>query len=505
MRNIKRREFVKEISMSAAGVLVLGGANNAFAAKPTDGSQELITVRPVDNAKALVNPDMGWMLYFYSNVISNYGSKLAPSDTMDDFPGLSSVFMRVPWSFIEMEEGKFNWELLDTPSQRWIDKGKKVAFLISASESWMRYATPEWVKKAGAKGYEWNWQNGDSLWEPDFGDPVFLQKVENFVAAMANRYDGNPNVAFVSVGHFGLWGEGHTLLSSHIDYSLEVLEKHIDIYCRHFKHTRLYISDDFAGHDKPGKRFPITDYAFAKGVSLKDDSILVDIPPRSWYHAEMAQLFWPSMPVVLEHQHYGMSLNDKAWSEDLLLKSIEDYHASYMSIHWWPREFLEANRDIIDKINLRMGYRIQLTSISWPKEVKLSENFKVAASWANTGVAPCYPGGFPCITLKDEKGGIISVLVDENFDMKDLKVAAPGNAPTREWESGFTIAPAFNDSAGVFFRTLLPGNYDLYVSVGKRDGTPVIELPYGDDDGHRRYKMGRIALLERDAKNTLSR
>jgi hypothetical protein len=497
MKNMKRREFVKEIGMGATGVLALGGANNAWANKPTDGLREIVTLKPLDNGNALVNPEMGWMLYFYSNVISNYGSKLAPSDTMDDFPGLSTVFMRVPWSFIEIEEGKYNWELLDTPSQRWIDKGKKVAFLISASESWMRYATPEWVKKAGAKGYDWGGQNNTSFWEPDFSDPVFLQKVENFVAAMANRYDGNPNVAFVSVGHFGLWGEGHTLLSSHVDYSLEVLEKHIDIYCRHFKHTRLYISDDFAGHDKPGKRFPITDYAFSKGVSLKDDSILVDTPPRSWYHAEMAQLFWPSMPVVLEHQHYGMSLNDKAWSKDLLLKSIEDYHASYMSIHWWPREFLEANNDIIDKINLRMGYRIQLNSISWPKEIKLGENFTVAASWANAGVTPCYPGGFPCITLKDEKGGIVSVLADENFDMKDLKVSTPGNAPDRKWEAGFTIAQAFDDPADVFFRVLLPGNYDLYVSVGKSDGTPVIELPYGDDDGHRRYIMGRITVLER--------
>ncbi len=492
--------------MGTAGVFILGGANSAWANKPPNDSQALITLKPIDNSKALINPDMGWMMYFYSNIISNYGSKLAPSDTVDDFPGLSTVYMRVPWSFIEIEEGKFNWELLDTPAQRWIDKGNKAAYLISASESWLRYATPEWVKKAGVKGYYWfNKQFGmgninNPLWEPDFSDPLFLQKVENFVAAMAKRYDGNPNVAFVDIGHFGLWGEGHTVLSSKIDYSLEVKEKYVDIYCRHFKHTQLYINDDFAGPDKRGKRFPITDYAFSKGVSLTDFSILVAPPPNSWYHAEMAQLFWPTMPVVLEAQHYGASVRTKAWSKALLLKSIEDYHASYMSIQWWPREFLEANRDIIDKINLRMGYRIQLRSISWPEEVKLGENFKVAASWANAGVAPCYPGGFPCVTLKDEKGGIVSVLVDESFDMKDLKVAAPGKAPAREWEPGFTIDPTFNDPEGVFFRNVKPGKYDLYVSVGMRDGTPVIELPHGDEDGNRRYKIGRITVLERDSR-----
>lgn len=41
----------------------------------------------------------------------------------------------------------------------------------------------------------------------------------------------------------------------------------------------LCISDDFAGHDTPGKRFPITDYAFSKGVTIRDDSILIQPPP----------------------------------------------------------------------------------------------------------------------------------------------------------------------------------------------------------------------------------
>ena len=123
-------------------------------------------LKPRDNEKALVNPGMGWTMHYYSNIIKNYGSKLEPSDTLDDFPGLSAVYLRVPWSFIEQEEGKFNWELLDTPAQRWIEKGKRVAFRISAEESWMKFATPEWVKKAGAEGYEKEWGN-HGIWEPD--------------------------------------------------------------------------------------------------------------------------------------------------------------------------------------------------------------------------------------------------------------------------------------------------------------------------------------------------
>ena len=63
-------------------------------------------VQPVDNGRALVNPQMGWTMHFYSNMITSYGSKLEPSDTIDDFPGLSVVYLRVPWSFLEPQENR---------------------------------------------------------------------------------------------------------------------------------------------------------------------------------------------------------------------------------------------------------------------------------------------------------------------------------------------------------------------------------------------------------------
>ena len=55
---------------------------------------ETVTVQPRDTGAALVNPGMGWVMYFYSNVPANYGSHLSPVDTVDDFPGLSTVFLR---------------------------------------------------------------------------------------------------------------------------------------------------------------------------------------------------------------------------------------------------------------------------------------------------------------------------------------------------------------------------------------------------------------------------
>ena len=459
-----------------------------------------VVVRPSDTGEALVNPGMGWTLHFYSNFIENYGSKLAPSDTLDDWPGLSVIYLRVPWSFLEPKEGEFNWALFDTPAQRWIAKGKKIAMRVSCSESWWRYATPKWVQDAGAKGLDFNFGKGPTpggaLWDPDYLDPVFLAKLENFLAAMARRYDGNPNVAFIDVGSFGMWGEGHTGGSSRLNeaQTLAVVKKHIDLHVKYFPRTLLCISDDVAGPGKPGRHFPEMDYALSKGVTMRDDSILVQPPPHSWYHAEMAQEFWPRLPVILEHEHFGGSKQRKAWSNDLLVKSVEHYHASYMSIHWWPREELAEVRDAVERINRRMGYRIQLREISWPEEVKLSAPFVVETSWANAGVAPCYDGGFWALTLKDEKGGIVSVNVDESFDVKKLKVGPPEQAPVEKLQSRFTVAVRHLDPRGSHAPPTKAGTCDLFVSIGQRDGTPKIALPLKDNDGQRRYKVGQMRI-----------
>ena len=452
------------------------------------------TVRPADDGRALVNPGMGWTMHYYSNVPRNYGSTIESGDAMAWFPGCSVCYLRIPWAYLEPEEGVFNWSALDTPAQRWIERGGQIAFRITCSESWLEYATPKWVFDAGAKEIRWTWGKGPcadgKLVDPDFADPVFLGKLENFLKAFARRYDGRPEVAFMDIGTYGLWGEGHTLMSSKVPQEkMNVdVKKHIDLHLKCFPRTTLVISDDVSGPSNKSGNYPLLDYARERGVGWRDDSILVANPPNSWYHADQAERYWRTLPVVLEHEHYLGSVQRGAWSKDLLVKSVEEMHASYMSIHGPAKKLLDENRDAIDKINLRLGYRFQLREASWPDAVHVgldARPFKVNWTWANAGVAPCYADAFPCLTVKDGEGRIMAVLADEKFNLRELKVDAPGKAPpaTHGFECvlGRWSAPTFR-----------PGAFDVYVSVGKVDGTPVYELPLPDSDGHRRYKIGKV-------------
>ncbi|MDO4573622.1 MAG: DUF4832 domain-containing protein [Planctomycetia bacterium] len=455
-------------------------------------AEESITVRPQDNGKALLNPDMGWTMHFYSNVPGNYGSRLEPSDTLDWFEGCSTVYLRIPWTYLEPEEGKFNWAILDTPAQRWIAAGKKVAFRFTCSESWLEYATPQWVFDAGAQGTRYTWSkgpdpNGDKV-DPVFDDPIYLAKLKNFLTAAGRRYNGNPNIAFIDVGTFGMWGEGHTGGSSRLnkEQTFEIVKKHIAMHCEAFPDTLLCISDDVDGPGNVTGEYPCTDYARTQGVTLRDDSILVQKAPRQWYHADMADRFWRTLPVILEHEHRGSSVKKEAWDTTLLEKSVEEYHAAYMSIHWWPQEEWKLDKDVIQRMNLRLGYRIQLREITYPKVVQRGERFTVRTVWSNAGVAPCYPGGFFTLSFKDAQGGLVAVLSDETLDMKTLPVGPPNAIPTREHTSEFV--------AGLVAPTTRPGVYDVYVSVGRRDGTPTLELPYPNSDGQKRYRIGTVEI-----------
>ncbi len=228
-------------------------------------------------------------------------------------------------------------------------------------------------------------------------------------------------------------------------------------------------------------------YAKERGLAFRDDSILVQPGKDAWYHEKMAADFSSSTSVILEHDHMGNSKRRDAWGDgSRLLEAVEKHRASYLSIHWWPRELLAKNREIVDRINRRLGYRIVPVEASWNPRMEEGSTFTFSAKWKNAGVAPCLPGGFPAVTLTDAKGGIAAVFAEEGFDVRELPCGPPDEAQSRPQRSEF-LQP-FN---------LKPGKYDLFVSIGSRTGTPALELPLEGGDGENRYRLGEVEVTKR--------
>lgn len=445
-------------------------------------SAELVTVRPLDTGAALENPGMGWVFHHYDNSIRQYGPVLGPAYDGRDFPGLTVVYLRLAWSYLEPVEGQFNWAILDTPIQRYGAVGKRFAFRFTVFESDPRAGTPDWVRAAGAQGKD-TVTDGKNNWEPDYDDPIFLAKLHNFLNAAGRRYADNPSLAFVDVGTLGIWGEGHF---NGTNYGLGTFRRHLELHRQAFPKALLVANDDWTYHPLGAGVSPTATMKLARefGATFRDDSLCVYSDPKSPYSAPLAQPFWPTNPVIIEMDHYSATKKNKTWGDgSRYAQAVEDYHASYISIHGDPVLFLKENTNLIAQINRRLGYRLNLVQATFPDSMERAEGLRIESQWRNVGVAPCLPGGHPAWWLVDAQDNVCAVLVDGECNVRNLSPNATG-----------TNSIGICQHLMVLPSGLKPGNYELRVSMGDASGTPQIALPLAGDDGHHRYRIGNIRL-----------
>lgn len=505
---------MKKVAVAAfAAALSLGG----FAA----------TVVPRTTAEALVNPGMGWVFYYFDDGNYYYGAETKPGDVLDWFPGLSTIYFRIPWSDIEPEEGRFRWDVIDSVAQPWIAAGKQLCFRFTCQEGSHAYSVPKWVVDAGAKGelIKSDRFGGNGVWDPEWLDPIFLEKYGNFLAAAAKKWDGHPSVAFIDVGSFGMWGECHTGYTRQLSREKygEIALVHSRLLKSHFKRTPVVISDDAFGSWNKAEDSPYFAKVREMGVGLRDDSIMVSAKPNQWFHGGWARKSVAAgLLSVVETAHFWPSCRGKTnWFEGGLLKSTVEYQAHFQGVHWWPKEFLELCRKEIDEVNLRLGYRFELREVTFPDAVAVGKEVKIMAKWANVGVAPPIAEYFAAWTLLDEKGTVVWTSIDDRFDFRKVRPTVDSATQLAEVESCVTFGwnfPSYQKppESGVvppmLYRfdgtvrkelqnvrapTIAPGEYTLAVSVGDRNGTPKIALAIEGQLGKtRRYELGKVKLVE---------
>lgn len=489
---------------------------------------EMATVQPKSTDETLINPDMGFVYYHYSNRLWAYGMNTENGDTLDWFPGCSTIYYRLLWNDLEPEEGEFRWDLIESTAQNWIAKGKKIAIRVICCNQ-TETATPQFVRDAGAKGVWFRYKdrvNGrlPPRWCPNYDDPIFLAKHEKFLKAMAHRYDGNPGVAFIDVGSYGIYGEGHhkktPFESLNRSEFVRLAKIHLNLYKKCFPNTYLVVSDDLGGGWNPNEDAEMMVYCREIGIGFRDDSIFC-FPPKGmsscgfefWAHDGWARKFAQKWPVVVETGHAPYCMNTSGmWSIEAYIRCVEAYQASYMSIHDFPKDHLHDFREAIDGINRILGYRFELREAVFPKVIKAGEKFMVGSKWVNVGVAPRTKANYLAWSLLNANGSVAWTSTDDMFDFRVLAPKLNGVEKPKSVRSvcrfGFTTKMPQPDQcvnwardAGRVFADVVimlkPGKYRLAVSVGKADGTPEIALPLeGQIGSTRRYVVGEVQILD---------
>jgi hypothetical protein len=334
---------------------------------------------------------------------------------------MDHLYLRLAWAFLEPEEGKFDWSYIDDIVDKYVPMGFGISFRISCKETGnvneavpteingIRYATPYWVVKAGAKGID-RPQYGSPSWTPDWNDPVYLKNLDNFHKAFAAKYDGKPWVRYIDVGSIGDWGEGHTWSSTRIPTTFDEVKTHIDLHLKHYKKTQLIVTDDLLrSTGSESEKMELYSYAVANGISMRDDSPMVlglmnnELQTWTVKHPYFFEGVYKTRPTVYELEHYGKVKNHGHWlglngqdtipeldvtGADVFRNSLKIIRPTYIGYHGYLEEWINDNPDLtIELLNL-CGYWFFPKSIS-----KASYNNDVLSfemEWFNKGVAPAF-------------------------------------------------------------------------------------------------------------------
>ena len=400
---------------------------------------------------ALRNPDKGWYIHYYDNGLERYGENLTAEDALALIPCLDHIYLRLAWAYLEPEEGKFNWEVIDKIIEPYAAAGVGISFRITCKETdaKMRYSIPQWVQIAGAKGTDL-----DNAWEPDYGDSVFLEKLGNFHKAFAARYANKDYVRYIDVGSYGDWGEGHTTFGTKKDWEWSVIKKHFDIYDKYYKSNLIVVSDDFIGSRNTSEgKAEMQKYILDHGWTYRDDSICVDwfadtIGGDTVRSPELFEAVWRSVPVVLELEHYAATVANNNWQNGVnFLAAAVNTHATYAGFHGHPKQWVNDNPQFAVTMGNKLGYWY------FVDKVTVSEN-KVSIDWQNKGACKAYNKYSLDIIFTDESGQD-TVFAAADFDNTTIM---PNEKKTTEHL--------------VDIKSLVSGKYTVSIRMHKGD-TPV--------------------------------
>ena len=444
--------------------------------------RKMILVKPVPSSKALVNPGKGWVAYG------------KPENQPKEVLAMVSLgYSRFVWGEIEPEEGIYHWEIIDKAIKSWADAGKQFAFGVMCASSHSRnfWTTPKWVFDAGARYDTFELRNAKLSTDgnpgpklvPVFDNPVFLSKLKTFIQALAARYDGNPNLAFIDIRSYGNWGEGHMYPFGKPDISAEKFKEHIQIHRDAFHKTLLQLPTG-----KNAAFVPVQEWAVSIGIGLRRDGICGNSDGSE------VSICAGKMPAVFEfYGNYEMMKNlgwwdgkkDKEGRGYPLAGCVETGKPTWCDLSRGGTSgltLLKEDSSLVALLTNRLGYHLLIKELRYPSRISARKPFKISITWLNNGVANVF----------------IPVKVSFALISKDGKIVESCEAVTSKpglWQPGIPITL----SDQLVFNPVPAGKYTLAVGIRQPgDGlNPSIKLGNILKSVDGWYELGAISIQDK--------
>lgn len=384
-----------------------------------------VVIRPEAGPGPLDNPLKGWCPY---------------TDAGEIHQPYSMVYFYVSWKDLEPEQGEYRFEEWEQTWDVSEAQDKHIVFRVYVDYPSMPSGMPDWLRSTGIKETQYE-DYGGGL-SPDYDDPRMIEAMEELIAALGQRYNDHPRIAFVQLGLLGFWGEWHTWPREEIAPSPETEQKVIDAYRAAFPDKSLMVryakgyagEQDWIGfHDD---MFPEDidngeDWSFMAGLRATGRT-------NNWKSAVIGGEMVPNQ--------------GRRWMErgfPLTTKMLNKSHFSWVGPYCPALERTRGDQFVenCQALVRRMGYEYQLTEIRHLPSVQVGKPFEISVQGKNSGVAPFYYPWSVEWALLDERGRIVDT-AKTDWDI-------------REWQPG-----DFEETGAITFEAE-PGSYRL--AIGIRD------------------------------------
>lgn len=313
----------------------------------------------------------------------------------------------IPVSDVQTGMNTFDWTALEEKLDTAAMKGHQAVFRFYYDYPHHPSGVPQFLVDMGLelKPYDEPVDLGGGGLCPDYEDENLRQSMQNLIAALGEKYDGDPRIGFITVGLLGFWGEWHnwpfdedaTDGKPNWSIPVEVYDEVLAAFDKAFDITRLCVREPKPGLDNGSYHAGYHDDSFAYatlpaaaggqewsfGQKLKNlgetEKWQSECVGGEVYPPLQRTLFKP----VLEYPDWVDRYARQDW--DTCVNTVHPTWLMCNAIY----EYRGEEKEKALKASMGLGYNLQAAAAWFPEEVR-ETSLEVSVELRNIGVAPFY-------------------------------------------------------------------------------------------------------------------
>ena len=424
-------------------------------------AQEILRVLPNEIDDVLFNPGIGFTTH------DSFEGDLK----VKNYPVSSIAYFKVYWNYMEPEQGKYNWDMIDNALKTAQERNQTLMFRIMPHGPEINDDVPGWYREMVGDENESVPEN----FRVDVEDPHYAEYFGRIITEFGKRYDGHPALESVDISIISWWGEGSgsNLLSQSTREAL------VNSYTDNFKKTPLMmlLTDEKTnkyGLSQANVGWRVDCLGDMGGFKRPNWSHMMDYYPQGIINCGMEDA-WKKAPVSFEVCWVMGKWYDEGWDVDYIIDQSLKWHIS--SFNGKSSEVPKEWGPSVNRWLKKMGYRFVLRNFSCPASVSADSKVSFKSWWENKGVAPCYKDFQLAFRLKS----------------KSMEKIFITDADIREWLPGDIIY----DNAFFIPKDFPAGNYNLQVGIiDKLNKKPIVKLAIEGREGEGWYQLGKIEVTK---------